>query len=232
MKIVAMAGMLFGVGKTTKKCSSVDDLQTQLRGWLEGKASPTRAEHVSVTFEFRPAVILVLPPSAPNGEGAPSATNGTITPRAPQQPFRTVSASETILNQPQNDPKLQRDVASHIVNSISAFDSSAWAEEQVARGAQGWTFTYSCQDSLQAWSRKHEQGSARPAIAEYSGVNYKDGFDPINTCRLPLAKHFPNAMVLTLPVSTARIRLPRIHNHHLRKVEPSDQRQVRAHAAA
>lgn len=174
-----MLDALFGVGRATEKCASVEDLQGRLCAWLESKASPTSAEHVSVTFEFPQTAVFALA----SGDGGNDAGPGGGAPLGNRRASRSVNAAEAIRDQHQDDPKLQRDIAAHIVNALSRVDGSCWALQQATRSASGlgWTFTYTCQDSLQAWARRQEKASSRPVIAEYSGVSYKDGFDPINT---------------------------------------------------
>lgn len=163
-------------------CGSADDLQEQLRNFLLSKSSGTRAEHASLTFELRYNVVFYVTPE-PDGNRAGSADPAqSQMPPPPPQETRTVVASETIQNQPPDDPVLQKAVAKHLISKISSIDASTWNVRQVARGAQGWTFTYICKDSHQAWSRANAKNTERPVIGAFSG---NGGLDPINMCRSP-----------------------------------------------
>ncbi|GAW18209.1 hypothetical protein ANO14919_076830 [Xylariales sp. No.14919] len=161
-------------------CSSVEDLQSQLHQLLAAKTTDTRAEHVSPSFELLSHTAFQIPADTEN-----SATDNPDPDQNPAQSqqvpiTRTIIASETVQNQPVDDPILQKAVAKHISNAIGAVDSSAWTVRQVTRGAQGWRFTYICKDSLQAWNRANAKNPDRPVIASHSGSG---GFDPINLSR-------------------------------------------------
>ncbi|RYP14958.1 hypothetical protein DL765_006026 [Monosporascus sp. GIB2] len=162
-------------------CGSVDDLQGQLHNFLLSKSSDTRAEHVSLTFELRYNAMFYLTAESENGS-ADNADPAQSQPQPPpsQQVTRTVTASETIQNQPSDDPVLQKAVAKHIIGRINTVDNSSWNVRQVARGAQGWTFTYICKDSHQAWTRANAKNPERPVIGSFSG---NGGLDPINLSR-------------------------------------------------
>ncbi|KAI0555219.1 hypothetical protein F4679DRAFT_569895 [Xylaria curta] len=171
---------LANTSRSNEACHSLEDLQGQLHQILAAKTTDTRAEHVSPSFELLSHATLHLPVDSENStaEGTglgPEATQS-------QQPplTRTVIASDTVQNQPTDDPVLQKAVAKHISNAIGAVDRSAWTVRQVTRGAQGWQFTYICKDSLQAWNRANAKKADRPVIGSYSGPG---GLDPINLSR-------------------------------------------------
>ncbi|KAI1073678.1 hypothetical protein F5B20DRAFT_574617 [Whalleya microplaca] len=162
-------------------CSSVQDLQGQLHNLLASKSSETRAEHASFTFELRYNTVFHLTADAENGPGDGSNSAQWQQQQQQQQAVtRTVNASETVQNQPADDPVLQKAVAKHIVGAMGIIDSSSWAVRSVSRGAQGWTFTYICKDSLQAWNRANAKNAEKPVIGSYSGPG---GLDPINLSR-------------------------------------------------
>ncbi|RYO89627.1 hypothetical protein DL764_008547 [Monosporascus ibericus] len=162
-------------------CGSVDDLQAQLHNFLLSKSSDTRAEHVSLTFELRYNAIFYLTAEPENGsaDNADPAQPRSQPPPS-QQVTRTLTASETIQSQPSDDPVLQKAVAKHVIGRINTVDNSSWIVRQVARGAQGWTFTYICKDSHQAWTRANAKNPERPVIGSFSG---NGGLDPINLSR-------------------------------------------------
>ncbi|KAI0974510.1 hypothetical protein F4678DRAFT_470506 [Xylaria arbuscula] len=166
--------------RSNTACSSVEDLQGQLHQLLAAKTTDTRAEHVSPSFELLPHTALHLP--ADSEHGAIDGTDPHLEPaQSLQQPVaRTVLVSETVQNQPPDDPVLQKAAAKHISTAIGAVDNSAWTVRQVTRGAQGWQFTYICKASLQAWNRANAKNSDRPVIASYSGSG---GLDTINLSR-------------------------------------------------
>ncbi|KAI0486077.1 hypothetical protein F4859DRAFT_502462 [Xylaria cf. heliscus] len=177
-------GRMDALGLSTSRsnaaCSSVEDLQGQLHQLLAAKTTETRAEHISPGFELLAHAILHLPVDSENST-AEGAGAGPDTAPSQQPPItRTVIASDTVQNQPTDDPVLQKAVAKHICNAIGAVDSSAWTVRQVTRGAQGWQFTYICKDSLQAWNRANAKNPDRPVIGSYSGPG---GLDPINLSR-------------------------------------------------
>ncbi|RYP48665.1 hypothetical protein DL768_005509 [Monosporascus sp. mg162] len=162
-------------------CGSVDDLQGQLHNFLLSKSSDTRAEHVSLTFELRYNAVFYLTAESESGS-ADNADPAQPQPQPPpsQQVTRTVTASETIQTQPSDDPVLQKAVAKHVIGRINTVDNSSWNVRQVARGAQGWTFTYICKDSHQAWTRANAKNPERPVIGSFSG---NGALDPINLSR-------------------------------------------------
>ncbi|KAI0017632.1 hypothetical protein F4780DRAFT_772208 [Xylariomycetidae sp. FL0641] len=157
-------------------CTSVEDLRNNLRHVIASKSSPDRAQHVSCTFELRPNSIFYLTADAENANG-----DGVEPTTAPDLPVsRTVTASETVLNQPPDNPVLQRSVAKHIVSALGAEDGSSWTTRSVIRNTQGWTLTYICKASRQAWDRANAKSSERPPIASFSG---NGGLDPTNLSR-------------------------------------------------
>ncbi|KAF4966185.1 hypothetical protein FSARC_6069 [Fusarium sarcochroum] len=183
----AMADFLasFGLGAQTPaassnaQCDSVEELQLQLRRTLDAKATPTRAEHVSTTIELRATVRFQLAVS--------ESENGTLESLDSIDPSlggaqsvglngrhdggelsRVVFANDTLMNQPQDDPTLQRSVAKHIISIISSTDGSVWTVREVSRGTQGWTFTYLCKDSYQQWNRQNAKNPPKTIVGEFS----------------------------------------------------------------
>ncbi|KAI0843069.1 hypothetical protein F5Y06DRAFT_80330 [Hypoxylon sp. FL0890] len=159
-------------------CSSIREIQDKLHHSLVSKSSNTRAEHTSITFEFRHNTVFHLNEDAEN-----SAPDAVAEPDSqPQQQLinRPVNVSETVQNQPADDPVLQRAVAKHIVNAMGVVESSTWTVRNVSKDAQGWTFTYICKDSLQAWNRANAKVAEKAAIGSYSGPG---SLDPTNASR-------------------------------------------------
>lgn len=154
-------------------CNSVDDLQQQLHDAVISRRTETRAEHVSATFELRMNALfyIVEELESNTGDGLEQLS---------EPATQTVNASETVLNQPTDDPKLQRSVARHLTGAMGVVDGSSWNVRQVSRSAQGWTFTYHCRHSLQAWNRQNAKNSERLPIGAFSG---NGGLDPVNLCR-------------------------------------------------
>ncbi|KAM0419522.1 hypothetical protein ACHAPD_003084 [Fusarium lateritium] len=179
-----LASLGFGGAQTTtvsnnSQCDSVEQLQNQLRGILDAKVTSTRAEHVAITTELRATVRFQLTVSElengahnnPNNlntsmEGVQS--TGVNGDQDAGQPPRVVFANDTIMNQPQDDPALQRSVANHIISTISSADRSIWIVQVVSRGAQGWTLTYLCKDSFQHWSRQTAKNPSKTIVGEFS----------------------------------------------------------------
>ncbi|KAI1774108.1 hypothetical protein F4818DRAFT_93299 [Hypoxylon cercidicola] len=192
-----MVGLL-DTGRGNYVCNSVQDMQTRLQNLLASKSSDTRAEHASFTFELRYNTVFHL---SADVDGSP---DGAIDPVRPIA--RSVNASETIQNQPSDDPVLQRAVAKHIVSAMGIIDSSSWVVRQVSRDARGWTFTYICKDSLQAWTRANAKSAEKPAIGSYSGSG---GLDPINLSR----PAFDCRGTLTIAFSTSARGVVVKYNH-------------------
>lgn len=153
--------------------ASIEDLQQELHNIVASKRSDTRAEHISTTLELGMHAVLYVPQEPEQVGDNLEQLQDLVT--------RTVTVSETVLNQPSDDPKLQRVVAKHLAEALAVVDESSWAVRSVARTAQGWTFTYHCQHSLQAWNRQNSKRSDRLPIASFSGPA---GLDPVNVCML------------------------------------------------
>jgi len=149
---------------TSATCASVQDLETRLRGILADKSTETKVEDVSYTFEIGPVTEFSI--AVEEMESQNLEVLGSIAPTLGVAPLgrvqivdgrmvHTVNANDALMNQPQIEPILQRTVAKHIVTTISACDHSTWKVREVSRTTQGWTFTYQCKDSFQAWGRVH-----------------------------------------------------------------------------
>lgn len=180
-----MDGLLSGLGlpplgnsgdlpRSGNGCNSIEELMTQLHQIIASKCTETRAEHVSKSFEMRYNTVFYINDEPEVPEGADPAD-------LPPPVTRTVNASDTVLNQPADDPVLQRAVAKHIIAAMGNVDGSTWTVRSVANNKnQGWTFTYLCRNSLQAWNRQNAKNPERPVIGAFSGVG---GLDPINLSR-------------------------------------------------
>lgn len=165
---------------SNRQCHSVEDLQLHLRSVLDAKTAPNRAEHVSMIMELRATVqFTIAQPRIENRED--EASNNNIDPAlgggssmpAPEeqtreQPPRVVEANEALVNQPQDDPSLQRLVATHIIEALGAIDGSTWVNREMSRGAQTWKFTFVCNNSFQQWSHQHAKHSTKLVVGEYS----------------------------------------------------------------
>ncbi|RTE81665.1 hypothetical protein BHE90_003807 [Fusarium euwallaceae] len=160
------------------QCDSVQDLQLHLRGALDAKVTPNRAEHLSITLELRATVRFQIAVSEPEN-GAVDNLNNTdpsmgvrsasvAADQAGGQLSRVVFANDTLMNQPQDDPALQRSVAKHIIGLVSSTDGSIWTVREVSRGSQGWTFTYLCKDSCQQWNRQTSKNPTKAIVGEFS----------------------------------------------------------------
>jgi len=181
------------MAKAQPGCASVDDMKQQFRETLESKVTPTKAEHVSINYEFRLSVTFDVPVSESendgleNGEGIDPSLGGMgasvgepVQDAQGRQGTRRIKASEAVMNQPQDDPTVQRDVAKHIIGALSEVDGSTWVVRSMSRAASGWTFIYNCKDSMQSWLRQHAKGKTRAVVGESSG---KDGQDAVNLSR-------------------------------------------------
>lgn len=193
---VAMDDFLFDASKSNYACNSIEDLQLQLAELRQAKVTDTKAEHISATFEFRSTSVFNVPENENDGADAnqnldptlggspamnphaPEKGNGDATPAAPvTSATREIRAHDTLMNQPADDPALQKAVARLIITSLGFVDGSAWTVRSVSRGASGWTFQYLCRNSTQAWQRQNSKNTAKVLVGESSG---KDGQDPVN----------------------------------------------------
>jgi uncharacterized membrane protein len=169
-------------------CASVVDLQQHLQHLLQSKVTPTKAEHISVTFELRSNVVFTIPVT--EQENAQLEAGAGIDPRLAgarasvpandEQTVRHFNAIDTVLNQSQDHNLVQRIVSKHIMSVIGEADQSQWMLRSMARGTQGWTFTYSCKDSWQMWEKEKAKNPPKTVVGEWSN---KDGQDPTNLSR-------------------------------------------------
>lgn len=166
---------------STYECTTIDDFKLQFGTLRESKVTDTKAEHITATFEFRPTAVFHVPENendaaepSQNAEGAPAApvANGDAS-----APTRQIRAHETLMNQPADDPALQKVVAKHIIASLGLVDGSAWVVRSISRTGSGWTFQYLCKNSAQAWARQNAKKDAKVLVGASSG---KDGQDPVN----------------------------------------------------
>lgn len=179
-----MDAFLGSAPKNSYPCTSIEDLTIQLTGLREAKVTDTRAEHISATFEFGSAVIFTVVENEAEAENAqnidPSLADSPAAPVNDNQQSREILARDTLNNQPQDDPMLQKAVAKHIASALGLVDGRSWIVRAVSRGSSGWTFTYICKDSTQAYMRQAARIPAKSIVAESSG---KDGQDPVNAGR-------------------------------------------------
>lgn len=168
--------------------SSIEDLEKHLRELLETKVSPDKAERISFNFDISSAAKFTVSISQSENDvleglgGIDPDLGGARPPAAPGTPDgaqaeRVISASDTVMNQPQDNPTLQRIVARHIIGSVGACDGSTWAVREMSRGAQGWSFTYICKDSMQSWRRQNAKSMQGVVVGDYT----EKEMDPLST---------------------------------------------------
>lgn len=194
-----MDDFLLDAPKSNYACNSIEDLQQQLSVLRQVKVSESKAEHISATFEFRPNAVFHVPENENDGADAgqnidlvparssavtPDAVasdNGLARPAPTDEPVsratREIRAQDALLNQPADDPTLQKAVAKLIITCLGAADDSSWMVRSVSRGPSGWTFQYICRNSRQAWQRQNSKTAAKVLVGESSG---QDGQDPVN----------------------------------------------------
>jgi hypothetical protein len=164
-------------------CASVVDLQQHLQHLLQTKVTPTKADHISITFELRSNVVFAIPltenesASLEAGAGIDPSLTGGLANGNSEETIRNFNALDTVLNQSQTDNLVQRIVAKHIMSIIGETDQSQWMLRSMTRGTQGWTFTYSCKDSWQMWEKEKAKNPPKTVVGEWSN---KDGQDPVN----------------------------------------------------
>lgn len=166
-----------------RPCGSVEELQSRLRDAFDGKVSETRAERVATRLELAASVevtigaaegdaggggleaLSALDPSLGGGE-APSTGVPGATDRG-QAAGRVLLVSEALMNQPADNPVLQRSIANQLVAGVGQVDGSEWAVREMSRATRDWVFSYVCKGSMQHWQRQHKT-QAKPLVAEYS----------------------------------------------------------------
>jgi hypothetical protein len=227
-----MDALGLGPSQSNIACNSVQDLQGHLHHLLAAKTTDTRAEHTSTNFELLSHAAFYLVSESDNGA---LASTGAGTEPNSSPATRTVIASDTVQNQPADDPALQKTVAKHLTSAIGVVDHSTWTVREVTRGVQGWQFTYICKDSLQAWNRANAKNTERPVIASYSNGN---GFDPINLCK---QKHLLFHLVPPTALgglgtdciySPPRVRLPGDPLDRILQVQSKHHSEIRAYTAS
>ena len=183
---------LLGASQSNPSCGSVAELQARLRDLFSTRVTETRADHISVTFEIRATAVFDIPIADSENAALGNASNidpllgGARPSVAPVedgsggQATRRVNAIDSIINQPHDDPALQTSIVRHIIASLGQVGESSWIVRQVSRAEQGWTFTYICKDSWQAWSRQASKHPAKMAVGEWSE---KGGQDPAHLGR-------------------------------------------------
>jgi hypothetical protein len=231
-----------GASSNNFACDSVADLTAELQNQLAAKVKPSRCEHISVTFELRSTIVFEVNASDPENEALEDANN--IDPllggarsasAAPAHVaaannganVRRISANDTLMDQPMNDPVTQTAVAKHLVSLVGSVDNSLWTVRAVSRASQGWIFKYLCKDSWQSWTRQTAKHPPKTVVGEWSN---KDGQDPINMSTLCMAARMA-ALILTTSRS-ACLRLPGPDDNRVPAVQPHDQHQVRAYLLA
>lgn len=157
-------------------CTSIEDLQDHVRHEIESKASPTRAEYLSAVFELRSDVVFHLVDDA--SASAPPTADGAEGPRPGAAPT-AVTVADVATRQSLDDPTLQQSVARHVADALGAVDGCVWCITAVTRASQGWTFTYVCRESHQAWNRQHAKHVAKVVPAEHTVYAPNERPDPI-----------------------------------------------------
>lgn len=191
-----MDDFFLDAAKTTYPCASVDDLKHQLEGLRLEKVTDKTAKHISATFEFRPTAVFTIPETDSDQDGASpiqnldpaldggaaasaanaSESNDTTPNQTPSVATRVIRAHDTLINQPADNPVLQKAVARHILANLGSVDNSSWVVRSVSRNSVGWSFQYVCRNSIQEWKRQNAKYAATMLVAKSSG---KDGQDAI-----------------------------------------------------
>ncbi|KAJ4387179.1 hypothetical protein N0V93_007768 [Gnomoniopsis smithogilvyi] len=182
-----MDDFLLDAPKSTYRCHSIEDLQLQLATLRESKVTHTKAHHISATFEFGYTLVFNVPepekdvadPDPSHDAASASATPEAAPSGAVERAKREIRAQDILMNQPNDDPVLQRAVAKLLITSLGHVDGSSWSVREMSRSSTGWTFHYICKNSTQAWMRQNAK-NAKVLVGESSG---KDGQDPVNLAR-------------------------------------------------
>ncbi|KAH0422040.1 C6 finger domain-containing protein [Colletotrichum camelliae] len=173
-----------------------EDLPAQLQQNLETKRTPTRCEHVSVTLDVPSTVEFAIREGDGDAqENIDPALSGFRSQTVEGQQVKVVRAYDAIIQQPHDNPAMQRAVAKHIVALLSTVDESNWMVREVSRGPYGWTFTYMCKDSMAMWNRQNGKTASKLLIGEYSqqeldpSVSGRPAFDCRGTLTIAFSKN-------------------------------------------
>ncbi|KAJ0367205.1 hypothetical protein COL154_003278 [Colletotrichum chrysophilum] len=173
-----------------------EDLPAQLQQDLETKRTPTRCEHVSVTLDVPSTVEFAIRESDGDAqENIDPALSGFRSQTVEGQQVKVVRAYDAIIQQPHDNPAMQRAVAKHIVALLSTVDESNWVVREVSRGPYGWTFTYMCKDSMAMWNRQKGKTASKSLIGEYSQqeldpvISGRPAFDCRGTLTIAFSKN-------------------------------------------
>ncbi|KAI8316578.1 hypothetical protein K4K59_013003 [Colletotrichum sp. SAR11_240] len=173
-----------------------EDLPAQLQQDLETKRTPTRCEHVSVTLDVPSTVEFAIRESDGDAqENIDPALSGFRSQTVEGQQVKVVRAYDAIIQQPHDNPAMQRAVAKHIVALLSTVDESNWVVREVSRGPYGWTFTYMCKDSMAMWNRQNGKIASKSLIGEYSQqeldpvISGRPAFDCRGTLTIAFSKN-------------------------------------------
>lgn len=221
-----MDDFLVNGAKSTFECTSIEDFKLQFGTLRETKVGDTKAEHITAIFEFRPTAIFYVPENESDAaEPNPNDSPAPVANEVVAATTRTIRAHETLMNQPADDPALQKLVAKHVITSLGVVDGSTWTVRSISRTASGWTFQYLCKSSTQAWARQNAKQNAKTLVGESSG---KDGWDPVNLGKATRAwEYLGGEPCLTdrLPSSPC-VRLPRVDHYRVCQEQPKDYRQA------
>lgn len=161
-----MESLLGAASSDVSQCRSADDMKGWMSRLFAGKLSPTRAEHVSASFEIASDVVLDLGAATHSG-GAQSdaATGDRVAGDGPPGPVggtglnaavrSLVTIRDVVMNQPTGNPIMQQAVATFIVMSMREADGSTWEARSATHAGQGWTLTCACRSSMQCWLQAH-----------------------------------------------------------------------------
>ncbi|KAI8285101.1 hypothetical protein K4K60_001460 [Colletotrichum sp. SAR11_57] len=173
-----------------------EDLPAQLQQDLETKRTPTRCEHVSVTLDVPSTVEFAIRESDGDAqENIDPALSGFRSQTVEGQQVKVVRAYDAIIQQPHDNPAMQRAVAKHIVALLSTVDQGNWVVREVSRGPYGWTFTYMCKDSTAMWNRQNGKTASKSLIGEYSQqeldpvISGRPAFDCRGTLTIAFSKN-------------------------------------------
>ncbi|KAI8241697.1 hypothetical protein K4K55_011899 [Colletotrichum sp. SAR 10_96] len=173
-----------------------EDLPAQLQQDLETKRTPTRCEHVSVTLDVPSTVEFAIRESDGDAqENIDPALSGFRSQTVEGQQVKVVRAYDAIIQQPHDNPAMQRAVAKYIVALLSTVDESNWVVREVSRGPYGWTFTYMCKDSMAMWNRQNGKTASKSLIGEYSQqeldpvISGRPAFDCRGTLTIAFSKN-------------------------------------------
>lgn len=159
----------------TYECSSTEEFKNTLQELLQSNANCLIPEPIAVDFVLGPNVTLTgnvfhlgkdeSSSENKNGKESTSVNRSKST-------VQVLTVLNSVNNQPEEKPEVQRALSRAITNIFSEFDGFGWTMRNCSSSKDGWRVQYACHDSFQNKDRKENQartlkaGTSRAIVKE------------------------------------------------------------------